>query len=227
MTVGILLAVSGFEHGLFEALQGSTPTNGLFIQAINKTMQRWEYGGEDAFTIIPNYLGTGIAAITVSIIITIWLVLFVHRRLGLIVLPLLFILLAMVGGGIAFMPFFIVTWAYATRINKPLLWWKRIFPRNAITAIGFLWPYTLSAVVACWGIAIEIAILGYFPGLSHAEILIAIDWAFLLATFLFMNISYVSGFAYDITRLNTSESGTRWLEARTIKSYKYRNREAV
>jgi len=209
ITAGILLAVAGFEHGLFEALQGSTPTNGFFIQAIEKTMQRWAYGGEDALTIIPNFLVTGIASISVSVFIILWLVLFVHRRLGPAVLLLLFVLLTLVGGGIGFIPFFIVTWAYATRINKPLIWWKRILLRMTFPSIRSIWPYTLGAAVACWGIAIEIAIMGYFPGQSDAEILLAMVWAFLLAAMLFINISYVSGFAYDIKRLNTSESGIK------------------
>jgi hypothetical protein len=209
ITVGIMLAVAGFEHGLFEALQGSAPTNGFFIQAIEKTAQRWAYGGEDALTIIPNFLVSGIASISVSVFIIIWLVLFVHRRHGPAVLLLLFVLLTLVGGGIGFIPFFIVTWAYATRIKKPLLWWKRILPRMAFRSIGSIWPYTLGAAVVCWGIAIEIAIVGYFPGQSDAEILLAIVWAFLLAAMLSINISYVSGFAYDIKRLNTGEAGIK------------------
>lgn len=204
-----MLAVAGFEHGLFEALQGSTPTNGFFIQAIEKTTQRWAYGGEDALTIIPNFLVTGIASISVSVFIIIWSVLLVHRRHGPAVLLLLFVLLTLVGGGIGFIPFFIVTWAYATRINKPLIWWKKKLPRMAFPSIGSIWPYTLGAAVVCWGIAIEIAIMGYFPGQSDAKILLAIVWAFLLAAMLFINISYVSGFAYDIRRLNTGESGIK------------------
>jgi len=206
ITLGILLAVAGLEHGLFEALQGSTPTNGFFIQAINKTMQRWAYGGEDALTIISNYLVTGIASMSVSVFIIIWSVLFVHRSHGPVVLLLLFILLTLVGGGIGFIPFFIVTWAYATRINKPLIWWKRILKGKASTSIASIWPYTLSAAFVCWGIAIEIAILGYFPGQSDAEVLIAIVWAFLLATMLLINISYVSGFAYDSKSFNAGDS---------------------
>jgi hypothetical protein len=209
ITAGIMLVVAGFEHGLFEALQGSTPTNGFFIQAIEKTTQRWAYGGEDALTIIPNFLVTGIASISVSVFIIIWSVLFVHRRHGPAVLLLLFVLLTLVGGGIGFIPFFIVTWAYATRINKPLIWWKRILPRMAFPSIESIWPYALGAAIVCWGIAIEIAIMGYFPGQSHAGILLAIVWAFLLAAMLLINISYVSGFAYDIKRLNTGETGMK------------------
>ena len=119
-TLGILLAIAGFEHGLFEVLQGNKPTDGLVIQAIEESMRWWKYGTEEAFTIIPNYLITGICAMSVSVIIIIWSLFFVDKRHGTIVFLLLFILLTLVGGGIGFVPFFIVTWAYATRMKKPL-----------------------------------------------------------------------------------------------------------
>jgi hypothetical protein len=197
ITAGILLAIAGFEHGLFEALQGAAPTRSLLIQAIDKASQRWAYGGEDALTIIPNFLAAGIASMSLSVSIILWLVLFVHRRLGPTVLLVLFILLTLAGGGIGFIPFFIVTWAYSTRMSKPLTWWRTILPRIPLPAIGSIWPYTLCAAVVCWGMAIEIAISGYFPGQSEAAILIAIVWALLIAAMLLINISYVSGFACD------------------------------
>ena len=70
-TLGILFAAAGFEHGLFAALQGNKPTDGLIIQAIGESMQSWEFGGEEALTIIPNFLVTGICAMCVSVFIII------------------------------------------------------------------------------------------------------------------------------------------------------------
>ena len=55
-TLGILLAIAGFSHGFFEAIQGNTPTNSLIIQAIGADNQMWEHGSEEAFTLIPNFL---------------------------------------------------------------------------------------------------------------------------------------------------------------------------
>ena len=54
-TIGIILGLSGIDHGIFEILQGNQPTNGLLIQAIGPAQKMWEYGGEEAFTIIPNF----------------------------------------------------------------------------------------------------------------------------------------------------------------------------
>lgn len=199
-TIGILLAIAGFEHGLFEALQGNKSTNGLIIQAIGEDMRWWKYGTEEAFTIVPNYLITGICAMSVSVFIIIWSLLFVHKKHGRTVFLLLFILLTLVGGGIGFVPFFIITWAYASRMNKPLTWWRKILTQKARKPVAKIWPYTLMAAAICWLILLEIAIWGYFPGQTDPETISNICGIFLLFAMIFINLSFVSGFAHDIER---------------------------
>src|SRR5512140_2934526 len=97
---GISLGIAGLNHGFFETLQGNTPTNGLIIQAIGAANRMWLHGTEEAFTIIPNFLVTGLLAILVSLAIMVWSVGFVHKQHGPTVFILLFILLFLVGGGI-------------------------------------------------------------------------------------------------------------------------------
>jgi len=63
-TVGALVGLYGIEHGIFEVLQGDTPTEGLLIDAIGPAQEFWPGATEPAFSIIPNYLITGILAIT-------------------------------------------------------------------------------------------------------------------------------------------------------------------
>ena len=202
-TIGILLAFAGFEHGLFEVLQGNKPTDGLFIQAIGETMRWWKHGGEDAFTIIPNFLIAGICAMSVSAFIIIWSLFFIDKKYGAILFLLLFILLTLVGGGIGFAPFFIVTWAYSTRINKTLNWWRRILSQKVKKPLAKIWPYTLIGAAICWFMAIEIAIFGYFPGQTDPDIIFNIPWKFLLFAMIFINLSFISGFAHDIERHTT------------------------
>ena len=60
--LGLMLALGGIDHGIFETLQGFTPTPGLVIQAIGPLERYWVHGSEEAFTIIPNFLVTGILA---------------------------------------------------------------------------------------------------------------------------------------------------------------------
>jgi hypothetical protein len=73
IALAVLLAISGMmAHGLFEVLQGYSPTDGLIIQAIGEEQRLWYYGSEGAFAIIPNFLLTGLSAMTVSLFIIIW-----------------------------------------------------------------------------------------------------------------------------------------------------------
>ncbi len=201
LTVVILLAFAGFEHGLFEALQGDRPTGApAGIQAIGNDIKMWKYGGEDAVTLIPNFLITGIAAMVISIFIPCWTAFFITRKRGVLVLLLLFILLVLVGGGIGFIPFFLVTCAYATRVKKPLKWWRKKLSPGARRFLAPVWPWAVGLAAVCWLIGIAIAIFGYVPGLSDPEVIINVCWSFLLGTMLFINISYISAFAADIER---------------------------
>ena len=62
--IGVLLGLSGMlNHGIFEILQGNTPTNGYFIEAIGEAQRYWVHGTEAAITLVPNFLATGILAV--------------------------------------------------------------------------------------------------------------------------------------------------------------------
>lgn len=200
LTFVALLAFAGFEHGLFEAMQGNRSTGGPGgIQAIGDDVKWWKYGGEDAITLIPNYLFTGIAAMAVSVfILFFWPLFFPVKKYGVLVLLLSFVLLTLVGGGIGFIPFYLVTCAYATRLTKPLSWWRKKLKPGARRFLAPLWPWALGFAVVCWLVGIEMAVFGYFPGLSDPEVILHTCWSFLLATMIFINISFISGFAADI-----------------------------
>jgi hypothetical protein len=71
-TLGIIFGIGGISHGIFKILQGNTPTGGMIISAISQAQPIWAHGNEIAFTIIPNFLVTGITAIIASLMIVIW-----------------------------------------------------------------------------------------------------------------------------------------------------------
>ena len=197
-TIGVTLGIAGMNHGFFEILQGNMPTDGLIIQAIGDAQQMWLHGTEEAFTIVPNFLLTGILAIIISIAIIIWSIGFVHKKHGPTIFILLFILLFLVGGGIGQVVFFIPIWLASTRINKPLTWWKQVLPEKSRRVLAKLWPFSLSAVVVCFLIALEIAIVGFVPGVNDPDSALTICWSFLFAAWILMLFSFTSGFAYDI-----------------------------
>jgi hypothetical protein len=197
-TLGVILATSGMSHGFFEALQGSTPTPGLIINAVSESMQTWLYGSEMALTIIPNFLITGLAAMGVSLAIVVWSLRFLDTRHGATVLLALFIALFLVGGGIAQLPFFLVVWAFATRINQPLTWWRRVLPAGVRGALARIWPWTLAASTLLFLFALQIAIFGFVPGVEDADQRLSIVFASLSLGMVCIILSFVSGFAYDL-----------------------------
>jgi len=197
-TLGVTLGIAGIDHGFFEALQGNVPTPGLFVQAIGPANRMWVYGTEDAFTLVPNFLLTGILAIILSFAIMIWSVGFVHKKNGSRVFILFCILLFLVGGGVAQAVGFILVWAMATQINSPLTWWRKALSENARKRLSPLWLFFLGIGSLLFLIALEIAIAGFVPDINNPMQKQYICWALLglaLAAYL---LSFIAGFAHDI-----------------------------
>lgn len=197
-TIGVMLAIAGLDHGIFEILQGSKPASGLIIQAIGPEQNLW--GTEEAFTIVPNFLLTGILAVLVSLIIIVWSVRFVHTKHGAAVFGLLFIALFLVGGGIAAQIMFVpVTWAAAMRINQPLTWWRKVLPEGLRRGLAGIWPVTLTLGSISFLIGLFIAVTGYVPGVNDDERILAICWSFVFGGGLGLYLlTFVAGFAHDI-----------------------------
>ncbi|HET8910646.1 MAG TPA: hypothetical protein VFN23_04235 [Ktedonobacteraceae bacterium] len=76
---GVMLGLIGMVQGRAETLQGATPTGGGWLNSIG------------AFTILPTYFITGIAAIVVSFSLIVWTIGFIHKKNG----PLIFLLLSL------------------------------------------------------------------------------------------------------------------------------------
>ncbi len=199
-TLGVLFAISGMNHGFFEALQGNTPTRGLIVQAIGKQNRMWIYGTEEAFTLIPNFLISGIAAMTVGVLIIVWSLKFVHKKHGSLIFLLLFILLFLVGGGIAQVLFFTLAWAVSTRINKPVVWLRSAFPEGVRAALEPLWLWLLIAFTLLALIALEIAVSGYVPGVHDPKLALHICWSLLGIGLGLLLLAFVSGFVHDVDR---------------------------
>ncbi len=199
VTLGVIFGISGINHGLLETFQGNTPTGGLFISAIGESYKFWPHGNEFAITLIPNFLITGIAAMIVGLAIIIWSVGFVHKRYGPIVLILLFVLLFLVGGGIAQIIFFILIWGVATRINKPLTRWRRILPGRIQESLGKVWPSLLIVSSSLIVFVLEIGIFGFVPTVNDPDVILSIMTACLALGYGLLLLTIVAGFAHDIT----------------------------
>lgn len=186
---GILIGLGGIAHGVFETLQGNTPTGGYLVH----------FG---IFTLIPNYLITGIAAIIVGLSVIVWTIGFIHTKNGPVVFLALSILLFLVGGGVAIVPFFILTWGVSTRINQPLTWWRKVLLENLRKQLAQLWLAILISGYLFLLTAIGIWLVLSPPSAAYKAptIIEYILWSFLCIGILWQPLIIVSGFARDIER---------------------------
>lgn len=197
--IAILLGMSGFlNHGLFEILQGNRPTNGFFIEAIGEAHRFWIHGTEAAFTLIPNYLITGIFTMLVSVAIIVWAVEFMNKKYGATIFLLLMILLTLVGGGIGHILLFLPTWAYATMIRRPLDWWATRIPEKARKVMASIWMPMLVLTSISWLIVMELGIFGFVPNQSNPDVILNITFGFVLLTVFLANFTFIFAFARDI-----------------------------
>jgi hypothetical protein len=179
---GVCVGISGLDHGFFEILQGNAPISGVVIQAIGPEQQMWESGTEEAFTIVPNFLITGILAMLLGVAMIVWSVGFLdepraHR--GYLALGLLMFL---VGGGIGMLVFLLLGWAVARRIHRPAAWWGRVLPGALESTLARTWRGAIGVAGLLYGVALEIAIVGYVPGVTDPALALSICWGSLLAT---------------------------------------------
>jgi hypothetical protein len=200
-TVGVLFGFSGFNHGFFEFLQGNTPTPGLFIHAIGEAHKFWELGTEDAFTIIPNFMISGLLSMILGLAIIVWSLWFIQSKYGRTVFLGLFILLFLSGGGIGQLAFFIPTWAFSTRMDKPLTWWKKVLPRKIWSFLSKLWLVTLILTTLAVFIGLEMAIFGYFPGMTDPEIIRNTCMRIIFSASVLNVVSFVAGFGHELLRM--------------------------
>lgn len=184
--MGILTGFGGALHGIFETLQTNKPSGGIFSETL---------GG---FTIIHNFRISGIIAVITGVSIIFWTILFIHKKYGPIIYLLLSIILFLAGGGVAQVLGFLMTWAVATRINKPLTW-SRKWSGSFRKLLSKLWlPFIITGFtffftgIAIWLILMP-PVVEYKIGMVHY-----VCWSFLVAGFSCLILTVFSGFAADI-----------------------------
>jgi hypothetical protein len=143
--LGISAGLAAVEHGYFELLQGSARPEGLFIASIGPPCQpelTWN-SCEPALTIIPHFGLTGVLAIFLGLVATVWSIFFVQRRHGGLVLIALSFALLLFGGGI-FPPLIgTIAGITGTRIHKPLTWWRAHSGGGFSRLLAKLYPWSL------------------------------------------------------------------------------------
>lgn len=195
-TYGILVGLASIEHGIFEILQGDTPTGGIMIDAIGDDIRFWEGGMETALTIVPSFLWTGILAVVFGIIVCVWAAFFVQRKYGASVLLILTLTVFLVGGGFAPIFLSLLAVGIATRINRPLNWWRERLPGRVFLAK--LWPSLLILFVIVFWTAVGIQIFGLPLDVAATAGIMVV---FSLAMVILMPIVVIVALAYDAQKL--------------------------
>ena len=208
-TFGAIMALAGIEHGIGEVLQGNVAPSGTMFMSWPESEFFRSLGGEPAMTIVPNLLVTGILAILISLILLVWVTLFVQRKNGGLIMILLSIAMLLVGGGI-FPPLLgIIIGAVGTRINAPLTWWRAHLSVSFRNFLKKLWSWSYTACIIAWLSALlGPGLLGYFFGVNNPALILMI--LFLALGFLLLTV--FTGFAYDVHGQAGSSSGTSDLQ---------------
>lgn len=175
-------------------------TMAAMVTGIGEAQKMWPHGNEPAFTIIPNFLLTGIAAMLVGFAIIVWSLGFVHKKNGPTILLFLFIILLLVGGGVAQVLFFPWIWLVSTRINRPLVWWRKALPEKVQGPLGRMWLGCLMIGVALMVFVFGIAITGYVPTLNDPEAVLSVMLLCLATELVILPLTFISGFAKDISQ---------------------------
>lgn len=141
----IYAAIIGFIHGVGEMLQAGSKSSSYFIYALDVAdPDKVWHAGLPAFSLMPDFLISGIITVLISTIIVVFVYLLIESNYFKF-LPLLFILLFLFGGG--FVPPFIGILSstyYAIKRNRNMNEKQTSFIRNLIAK---LWIYLISVII--------------------------------------------------------------------------------
>lgn len=191
---GVLAGLTGLIAGFFEVRQGNVVPDGRWISYIGPEYSMWQDSTYDAFTIIPNLYVTGVLTIITSILVLVWSVGFIQGKRGPTVMFLLSVILFLVGGA-KVLDIGTLASIIASRINKPLTWWRSHMSLNLRRVLSRVWPWSFAIYTL-----ISLSLLGLtILGVNDASYLSLIT---ILAAVMFIPIPLmiIGGFAHDIQR---------------------------
>jgi hypothetical protein len=195
---GAIFAVGGITHGYFEFLQGDVATGGVYINSIGPEQMKWPCGDDPALTLIQNFRTTGIVSMIVGVLAALWSILFIQSRHGTTVFLALFVILTLVGGGIGFIPFYLMAAFWVSRINRPLARVGGRLSENLRAWLQNVWVPTSLITAVIWLNALLVSVTGAFPGIATDNGLMTFVTISLLTVFVLMNVAFAAAAARDI-----------------------------
>jgi hypothetical protein len=196
---GILCGITGVIAGLFEARQGGVAPSGYVISTIGSNYVSADDFTYFAVTVVPNMFLTGMLAVIVSCLVIIWSVRFVHKKNGALILLGLSVVQMLVGGGWV-IDLSVVSCILATRIGKPLNWWRSNLPAGIRLWLARHLAFSLAVYAVISSGMLVLTVLGVNDAryLKPMEPLAA-------AMFVPMLLMILGGLAHDIRRQMKAE----------------------
>ena len=192
---GVLGGVIAAIHGLAETMKGNVPTGGNWLGSIG------------AFTLIHNYVVTGVAAVIMSLALAVWTVGWIHTRHGATVFLGIGIMLFLVGGGVAQVLFLLIAWAAATQICKPLNWARGWLSEKTRICLAAIWPCAFGLGYFFLAGGILIWLIWTPPGVEHRNpVAQYVCWACLSISILLQLLTIAAGFAQDAQRPQSNKA---------------------
>jgi hypothetical protein len=157
-----------------------------------------------AFTVVQNYLVTGILAVALGVAVIVWSIAFIDKKTGPAVFVALSAALFLAGGGIAEIVFILFTALLSTRIHHPLTRWQRAAGSRFGIALSRLWPYALILAFSVFLVGYSIWLFALPPGeVRQIGTLHYVTWASLAIGFTMLVLVVPCGFMRDVRLRDT------------------------
>lgn len=191
---GLLCGITGILAGIFEISQGNQAINSFKISTISATCKMFEHTTYLAYTLIPNFLYTGIISVAVSSFLIIWTLFFTHKKLwGFIFIGLS--VLQLLTGGSFVIDLATITFILSFGINSELSWWRRILGNRIRKVLSKIWIWAL----ICYSVLSIIMLLFTLFGRDNASY---INLLYIMAAIMFlpMLMMIIGGLAHNIEK---------------------------
>lgn len=200
---GVLCGLTGVLAGFFEIRQGNVAPSRFVISTIGSNYTTADDFTYFAVTVVPNMFLTGILAVIVSCLVIYWSVRFVHKKNGALILLGLSVTQMLVGGGWV-IDLSMVSCILATRIGKPLNWWRTYISGGLRLWLARLLPFSLVVYAVISFSMLVLTILG----VNDARYLKAIE-PLAVALLVPLLLMIFGGLAHDIQRQMKTDSEGR------------------
>jgi len=193
---GILGGLGGIVHGIGEVLQGNAKPDGIFIRSWATGPIAMYLDGDPGITIIPDFLLTGILALTICTAIILWSIVYLKSKRGGLILILLSLASLFVGAGVGPPILGILAGIAGLGIGASYMRLRAFFHEDLVRRIAKFWPWIFGIAVAN-GIFLVLGhvIAVYFFAPVHASVF---QNSFYLAIAL-MVPTILTGIFYDIS----------------------------